>query len=364
MNKRLAFLSIVILSGILLAACGGAAESNVEPANEAAPNNTTDTEISTDTTEDPITVVQIINGTLGDKSFNDLANSGLTQASIDFGFSFDTIEAGSDPAKWEPAFVDAVQNPDVDFIVLGASDLLDILIEYAPMYPDKKFIMFDHTIPFDEGDYSNVYAVQYQQNVGSYLAGLYAGLMSQTGIIGAVGGMDIPVINDFMVGYIQGACDAGIPEENILIQYGNGFFDPAKGKELALTEYQQGADIIFQVAGGTGEGVFYAAEETGNWAIGVDSDQATVLEETHPELSARILTSMQKKVDKSLYLAFQRYFEGTLPFGTNEPLGIPNGVGLTYNKYYEENTPQEVKDKITEAETAILNGSIVVESVF
>ena len=364
MKKKLAYLSLVILGGLLLSACSSAVASSTDTANESATAATSDVEVTAEATEEPITVVQIINGTLGDKSFNDLANSGLTQASKDFGFNFVTIEAGSDPAKWEPAFVDAVQNPDVDFIVMGASDLLDILLEYAPKYPDKKFIMFDQTVPFDEGDYSNVYAVQYKQNEGSYLAGLYTGLMSKTGIIGAVGGMDIPVINDFMAGYVQGAGAAGISEENVLIQYGNGFFDPAKGKELALTEYQQGADIIFQVAGGTGEGVFYAAEETGNWAIGVDSDQALILEENHPELAARILTSMEKKVDKSLYLAFQHYFEGTLKFGANESLGIPDGVGLAYNKYYETNTPQEVKDKITAAEKAIENGEIVVNSVF
>ena len=115
----------------------------------------------------------------------------------------------------------------------------------------------------------------YAQNEGSFLAGYYAGLMSESGIIGAVGGMDIPVINDFMVGYVQGAGEAGVPEENVLIQYAGGWSDPAKGKELALTMYQQGADIVFQVAGGTGEGVFYAAEEAGKWAIGVDSDQAS-----------------------------------------------------------------------------------------
>jgi basic membrane protein A len=309
-------------------------------------------------------VVHIVNGTLGDKSFIDSAHRGLSQAAEEFGFELVTSEAGTDPAKWEPAFMDAVQDPDVDVIVLGTSDLMDLLMEVAPEYPEKKFIMFDNPIDFTAGDFSNIYSVQYKQNEGSYLAGLYAGLMSENKVIGAVGGMDIPVINDFMIGYKQGAMDAGVTEENVLIQYAGGWSDPAKGKELALTMYQQGADVVFQVAGGTGEGVFYAAEEAGKWAIGVDSDQALLEEETNPELAAVILTSMLKNVDKSLYRAMKLYFEGTLAFGTNENLGIPDGVGLAYNDYYTANTPQEVQDKIAEAEQAVIAGDIVVETVF
>jgi basic membrane protein A len=342
--KRLTILSLLVAGALLLAACGGAAE--------------------TAAADDTVKVVHIVNGTLGDKSFTDSAHRGLVQGSEEFGYELVTSEAGTDPAKWEPAFMDAVQDPDVDVIIVGSSDLMEVLLATAPDYPEKTFIMFDNPIDFEAGDYGNIYAVQYKQNEGSYLAGLYAGLMSETGTIGAVGGMDIPVINDFMIGYKQGAADAGIPEENVLIQYAGSWSDPAKGKELALTMYQQGADIVFQVAGGTGEGVFYAAEEAGKWAIGVDSDQALIEEETNPELAARILTSMLKNVDKSLYRAMKLYYEGTLPVGTNENLGIPDGVGLAYNKYFEENTPQDVKDKIAEAEASVIAGDIVVETVF
>jgi len=346
--KRLTILGLLLVGALLLAACGSAAA----PAAEEAP------------AEEPMKVVHLVNGTLGDKSFIDSAHRGLVQASEEFGFELVTSEAGTDPAKWEPAFMDAVQDPDVDVIVVGSSDLMEVLLATAPEYPEKKFIMFDNPIDFTAGEYGNIYAVQYKQNEGSYLAGLYAGLMSESKIIGAVGGMDIPVINDFMVGYKQGAKDAGVPEENVLIQYAGGWSDPAKGKELALTMYQQGADVVFQVAGGTGEGVFYAAQEAGKWAIGVDSDQALLEEETNPELAERILTSMLKNVDKSLYRAFKLIYEGTLPFGTNENLGIPDGVGLAYNKYFEANTPQEVKDKIAEAEAKVISGEIVVETVF
>ena len=358
--KRITILSLLVIGALLLAACGGAAEPVAEEAMEEAPAE----EAAEGLVGAGTKVVQIVNGTLGDKSFTDSAHRGLSQGAEDFGYELIVSEAGTDPAKWEPAFMDAVQDPENNVIVVGSSDLLDILLEVAVEYPEKTFIMFDNPIDFEAGDYDNIYAIQYKQNEGSYLAGLYAGLMSESGIIGAVGGMDIPVINDFMVGYIQGAGDAGIPAENVLIQYAGSWSDPAKGKELALAMYQQGADVVFQVAGGTGEGVFYAAEEADAWAIGVDSDQALIIEETNPEQAARILTSMLKNVDKSLYRALEMYFEGTLPLGTNENLGIPVGVGLAYNKYFEENTPQDVKDKIAEAEAAVVAGDIVIETVF
>ncbi len=359
--KKSTILSLLVIGALLLAACAGGAKPVAEEAAEPAAEEAV-AEVAP--VGAGVTVVHIVNGTLGDKSFIDSAHRGLVQASEEFGFELITSEAGTDPAKWEPAFMDAVQDPEVDILIVGSSDLMDVMLEAAVDYPEKKFIMFDNPVDFAAGDYSNVYAVQYKQNEGSYLAGYYAGLMSETGKIGAVGGMDIPVINDFMVGYIQGAGDAGVAKQDVLIQYAGSWSDPAKGKELALTMYQQGADIVFQVAGGTGEGVFYAAEEAGKWALGVDSDQALIIEETNPEQAARILTSMLKNVDKSLYRALKMYFEGSLAFGTNENLGIPDGVGLAYNKFFEENTPQEVKDKIAEAEAKVLAGEIVVETVF
>ena len=354
--KKITILSLLVLGSLLLAACGSAAAE--EPAAAAA--DSTGLPVGADTK-----VVHIVNGTLGDKSFTDSAHRGLVKASEEFGFELVTSEAGTDPAKWEPAFMDAVQDPDVDVLVVGSSDLMEVMLQAAVDYPEKTFIMYDNPVDFTAGDYGNVYAVQYKQNEGSFLAGLYAGLMSKTGMIGAVGGMDIPVINDFMVGYVQGAGEAGIPEENVLIQYAGSWSDPAKGKELALTMYQQGADVVFQVAGGTGEGVFYAAQESGNWAIGVDSDQYAIEKDTNPELADTILTSMMKNVDNSLYRAFQLYFAGTLPVGTNEVLGIAEGgVGLAYNDYYEAMTPQDVKDTIAATQEKVTNGDIVIATVF
>jgi len=188
--------------------------------------------------------------------------------------------------------------------------------------------------------------------------------MTPEPVIGSVGGQEIPVIVDFMLGYEQGARDSN-PDVQIIRQFADSWNDPAKGKELAKAQYNQGADIVYQIAGGTGQGVFEAAAEDGRYAIGVDSDQALVIEEADPDQAARILTSMMKNVDNSLFRAIDLHLKGELPYGQIEALGIAEGgVGLARNKFYDESTPDEVKSLVDEAEQKILAGQITVETAF
>jgi basic membrane protein A len=129
--------------------------------------------------------------------------------------------------------------------------------------------------------------------------------------------------------------------------------------------YRQGASIVFNVAGGTGLGIFEAAAEDGRWAIGVDSDQWLMLKDEKPELAARILTSMLKNVDNSLFRALKLHLEGKLAWGKAESLGIAEGgVGLAKNENYQKLTPEDIKARIEEAEKAILEGRIRVDTVF
>lgn len=351
MKRRLiVLLSFVLLVSVLLTACGPA-EETAAPADSAEG-------------EDVIRVVNLINGVLGDKSFFDSADRGMQRVMEDYPqVQVKTIEAGIDPAKWEAALEDAAANEEYDIMVLGTFQMSEFLQRVAPKYPDKKFIIYDVSVDYSACDCGNVYSVTYKQNEGSYLAGVFAGLMSESGVVGVIGGQDIPVINDFIVGYEQGAMENGV--SNVIVQYAGGWNDPAKGKELALAMYQQGADYVFQVAGGTGVGVFQAAEEMDLWAIGVDSDQATIIAETNPEQAEHIPTSMLKNVDNSLYRAMSMYIEGTLPFGEAEALGVAEGgVGLAKNSYYESHTPEDVRQAIEDVEEQLLNGEITVETVF
>jgi basic membrane protein A and related proteins len=340
--------TLLIALSLVLSACSPAAPAAQQPAGEQR-----------------IKVVNLINGVQGDKSFFDSAVRGVTKAQQEFNLDVKTIEAGIDPAKWQPALEDAAANEEYDIMILGTYQMSEFLQMVAPKYPDKKFIIYDVAVDYSACECSNVYSVLYKQNEGSYLAGVYAGLMSKTGVIGAIGGQDIPVINDFIVGYKQGAASVGINPSNVIVQYAGGWNDPVKGKEIALAMYQQGADIVFQVAGGTGVGVFQAAEETGNFAIGVDSDQATIIKDTNPNQANFILTSMLKNVDNSLYRALSLYVEGKLPFGQIENLGVAEGgVGLAKNDIFDGKTPADVKTKLEQAEKDLLDGKITVDTVF
>lgn len=320
--------------------------------------------------------ILVINGTLGDKSFFDSAQRGMDRARQELGVATETIELGWDPAKHGPGLEDVAANKDYDILIVGTFQMADFLANVAAKHPDKKFIIFDTSVDYEKcpNRCPNVYSILYKQNEGSYLAGLYAGLMAQKPlpgmsgkpIIGVVGGMDIPVINDFIVGYKQGAKDAGLdPERDVLVQYAGSFNDPAKGKEIAKAMYRQGASIVFNVAGGTGLGVLEAAAEEGRWSIGVDSDQWFMLKDQKPEVAARILTSMLKNVDNSIYRALKLALEGKAPWGRAEALGIAEGgVGLAKNENYQKLTPEDVKARIEEAEKAIVEGRIRVETVF
>ena len=316
-------------------------------------------------------VALLINGTLGDKSFFDSAARGIKMAEEKLGIDGVIIEMGYDQTNWRPTLED-VADQDYDVIIVGTWQMKEILEEVAPMYPDKKFIIFDTAVDYSLGGLDNVYSILYKQNEGSFLVGALAALITTSGmpktnpepIIGFLGGMDIPVINDFLVGYIAGAKYIN-PGIKIIISYAGAFNDPAKGKELVLAQYRQGADISFNVAGETGIGLLEAAKEMDKWAIGVDSDQALIVEDKDPEMARHIVTSMMKNVDLSIFRALKLTLEGKCPYGKAEALGIAEqGVGIADNKYYRELVPKEFRDIIKRLEKLIVEGKIKVPTAF
>jgi basic membrane protein A len=374
MVRRMVFLiALLTLVGGLLAGCPApAAPPTADSGGEAAEPTP-----AAEAAGEPLKVVLFVNGVLGDKSFFDSAQRGVDRAVAELGVTAKTIEAGIDQTQWEPALVDAAANEDFDVMIVGTFQMIEFLEKIAPQYPDKKFFLFDAPVNY-EGEAcapnkcENVYSILYKQNEGSYLAGVYAGAMTTQEmegmnpepIIGSVGGQEIPVILDFMVGYEQGARDTN-PDIQVIRQFAGGWNDPAKGKELAKAQYSQGADIVFQIAGGTGQGVFEAAQEDGKYAIGVDSDQALIIADADPTQAEHILTSMMKNVDNSLFRGLQMHLEGSTPYGTAESLGIvEGGVGLARNEYYEKHTPDAVKALVDEAEQKVINGEITVETAF
>ena len=311
--------------------------------------------------EDPVRVCIVYSGSLGDKSYNDACNMGAQRAVEDFGIELKSLE-GSTPDEWKSNLLQACEE-GYDLVIGASSSIADYISEYGPSYHDIKFAVIDTKV-----DLKNVESFSFAQNEGSFLAGAAAAMFTQMTdiegvneehIIGWVGGMDIPVLRDFYVGFEQGARFID-PQVKIRQDFAGEWQNPAKGKELALAQFEKGADIVMNVAAGTGAGVLEAANETGKYAIGVDLDQ-------DGEYPGHILTSMMKRVDNACYMVIQSVVEDTFEGGTSQYLDLAaGGVSLTdfsvMREAMGEAFPEEIVETINELSEQIINGDIVVEN--
>ncbi len=360
---------VLLILSLVVTGCGGPDEP-AEPAEPTDTEEPAETGEEAEPSDDQLDIVLLINGTLGDRSFFDSAHNGMQLIEQEFGANVRTIEMSYDQTSWEPTLWD-VSEQDWDIIILGTWQMQEYLEEIAPEFPDNRYIIFDTSVDYSLGGLDHVYSIQYKQNEGSFLAGVLAASVTTSDmeladnsqkLIGFLGGMDIPVINDFLVGYIEGALYVD-EDVKVYVSYIGDFSDSPRGKEMALAQYNDGVDIGFNVAGQAGLGQIDAAEEVNRYAIGVDSDQAMLFAENDPDKAALVLTSMLKRVDNSLLRAVELHLEGTLPYGEAEALGIQEeAVGLANNDFYQENVDQELRDYIKEIEEMIDAGEITVRS--
>ena len=311
----------------------------------------------------PLKVALLLTSNLGDKGFYDSAANGLKLIGEAFpGSETKCVEMGQDPSVYESNICDIAES-GYDYIIIGTSPCVEVLQELAPQYPDQKFIIFDFDVDRTTGDFSNVYSISYKQNEGTYIAGMVAGMLSESGVIGFIGGMDLPIINDFLIGYIEGAQSVN-PDIKVAVAYAGTFVDSAKGKELALAQInQQKVDVEFAAASTTGVGALEAAYESGKCAIGVDGDQEAAFRDTNPGLADAIKTSMLKRVDMSLLRAVKLAEEGTLPWGTCESVGLAeDSVGVVIDGMLTKTLSAEQMEKITEAIAKVKAGEITITS--
>ncbi|GFI69073.1 membrane lipoprotein TmpC [Lachnospiraceae bacterium] len=338
------------------------AQQNSE-SNETGQEKEQDAEKEEAPSQEDVRIALLLSGNLGDMSFLDSANKGTSQIMADYGAQVKVIEMGSDATKYETNVLDA-SDEGYDIIIGSGWQLQEPFQNVAKDYPDIKYIIFDAAVDYAAGDYSNVYSISYKSNEAAYLAGIMAANMSKTSILGFLGGADGAVINDFMIGFIEGARSVD-PDIKVICGYVDDYSDSPKCKEMALAQYNQGADIIFTAAGASGIGTLEAAKETGNYAIGVDSDQAMLYAESDPAQAQLIPASVMKNVDATLVRAYEMIQEGTLPWGQEEALGLSDGaVGLSNNEFYQKLVPEDVKVKIDEASDAIARGEISVKSAY
>jgi basic membrane protein A len=316
-------------------------------------------------------VVLYVNGTLGDKSFFDSANRGVLKAAKELPITVKVIEGTYDSSRWEPDLAQLCEG-DWDLIIAGTWQLQEALEKFAPQYPNKKFITYDTSVTYSKGGLGNVYSILYKQNEGSFLVGALAAMVTNSNmplankqkVIGFLGGMDIPVINDFKVGFEQGAKYVE-PSIQVLVSYVGSFQDAAKGKELMMAQYDQGADIGFNVAGQAGLGLLDAAKDKKRYAIGVDSDQYMLFKDSDPVKASYIVTSMQKNVDNSLYRAIKGTLDGTIKYGAAEALGFKEGgISLSENENYLKLVPADMRAKIAALQKKLVSGEIKVDTAF
>lgn len=347
------------LAGCSINTTSDKTESNTESTTESTTENTTEGQDTATPSEEntDLKVALLIPGNLGDKSFFDGSKAALDKIKEKFGAETNIVEMGTDVTKYYATYQDFCEE-GYDIILTISTTGDDVLKQVAEEYPDQKFINLDTDT---EGFSENVLPVVTKSNEMSALAGVVAAIKAQelnSNEIGFIGGMDIPGINYFLVGYIEGA---QLINKDIKVNasYVGSFTDSAKAKELATIMYDSGVPIIYQAAGGSGLGVFEAALAKDTLAIGVDSDQALSLEESSPEQADHIITSAEKKVSDYAVDLIQQYIDETLVFGQKISLGLKDGaVGIAENKYYDALMTDEQKNEVTDAEQKIISGEV------
>ena len=349
--RRVTTLAAAVLAGALvLTSCGG--DSGDDDADTTPKGD--DTSSSAPASDVKVGLAYDIGGR-GDQSFNDAAAAGLDKAADEFGVETNEAEAANgepESAKEERlrALASAGFNPviAVGFAYSGA------VKKVAGELPDTQFAIIDDAAA--TGD--NIANLLFAEEQGSFLVGAAAALKSKAGNVGFVGGVDVPLIHKFEAGFEAGA-KAVNPDITVQVKYltqppdFSGFGDPAKGKTAAAGMFDKGADVVYQAAGGSGGGVFEAAQDAGGYAIGVDSDQYNTAD---PKVRDVIITSMLKKVDVAVYDFISSVVDGNFTAGPVTYDLEKDGVGYSTSGGQID----DITSKLDEYKAQIIDGSITV----
>jgi basic membrane protein A len=300
-------------------------------------------------------------GGRGDKSFNDGAFLGGLRAAEALGARVRYIEPGEGSDR--EAGLRLLAAEGMDLVLAVGFIFTDDVLTLAKEYPDVKFAGVDYAVATDEDGNPlplppNLVALKFREEEGSFLVGALAALVGGSKKVGFIGGMDIALIHKFEAGYragVQHVC----PDCDVLVQYAgvtpDAFKNPSKGKELALSQYQQGVNIIYHASGSTGLGVFEAARSMNGLAIGVDSDQ-------YAEAPGYVLSSMVKGIDEAVFRTAQEVQNGAFRGGIRQ-LGLAErGVGYVYDENNRAMIPDSVRTRLQSLEADIIAGRIRVPS--
>lgn len=285
-------------------------------------------------------------GGRGDRSFNDSAARGLDKAKADLGIEI--LERASPEEKDYETNLASLAQKDVDLVIGVGINMQSAVEKAAKEYPDIKFAIVDGDI-----DLPNVRSLKFKEEEGSFLAGYLGGLMSKSGKLGFVGGMEIPLIKKFWAGYVAGAKTANPAAEVLPAKYTGNWNDAGIAKLQAQALYGGGADIVYHAAGRAGLGVFEAARDADKFAIGVDSDQ-------DDQAEGKVLTSMIKRVDEAVFSTIKDVQGGSFSAGSRIYDLKENGVGLSEMKFTKDLIGAGNLKKIEDIKAKIIAGEIVV----
>lgn len=336
-------LVIVLAAAVLLSGCSAKTKQE-----STQPNNTT--QQAKNNKDFKVGLVTDVGG-INDHSFNQLAYQGLEKASKDLGITVNVIQS-KQMTDYVPNLTNFAQQKYNLVIAVGFL-MHDAVEEVSKQFPDTKFMIIDSEIT----DRPNVSSAMFKTEQNGFLVGVMAGLMEKEknsrlndqNVVGVVGGMQIPPVDSYIAGFQQGV-KAVNPDTKILLNYTNNFNDPAAGKQMALTQISQGADIVFQVAGGTGDGVIKAADEKSVYAIGVDADQNYMAPNT-------VMTSALKKVDVATYDIIKDTLNNNFKSGivyfdlSNDGVGFAKPI---------KDVPQSIVDKVNDYAKQIKEGKITI----
>ena len=284
-----------------------------------------------------------------DRSFNQSASEGAERFKKETGATIREFEI-TNAAQREQAMQQLARRGATVIVAIGFTQA-SAVEKVAKQFPNVKFTLIDGTV-----DLPNVQSVNFREQESSYLCGMAAAMASRTGKIGFVGGMDIPLIRKFALGYTEGARAVNPRIEVFQNMTGTtpaAWGDPTKGAELARSQFGRGADVIFHAAGATGVGVMQAAKDAGKLSIGCDSNQDYM----HP---GSVLTSAVKRVDVAVYSAFKAAKEGKWQAGPRV-LGLAEeGVGYSLDEHNRKLITPEMERRLEQAKADIISGKIKV----
>lgn len=352
MDRRTFLKAVGATSVAGIAGCTGGPTKNGESTDNASDGEST-----------AVAVVYATGG-LGDGSFNDQAQAGLQRAEEELSLQTEHSQP-SDPSDFPQFQSQYAQStsPTYDLISCIGALQKDPLSDTAPQFPDQQFMIVDAKV-----DEENVESYQFREEEGSFQVGHLAGLLTTGGLstgaastteetkVGFVGGEELPLIKKFEAGFKAGIkhVDASI---GVTSNYVGSFNDVARGKETALTQYNDGVDIIYHASGNTGTGVFQAAQQAGRYAIGVDSDQS----KTKSNYADHILASMVKHVDVAMFNAINGVVEDSFEGGTSTNLGLDqDGVETVYGETLGPEIPENIKSNLETSKEKVASGEISV----